>query len=308
MIFQETNQGLKELNVCPFNLEKDLQNFVEKNMEQLFGYVFVDTEFIIEDYRFDSVAFDEESNAFVIFEYKRGKNESLVDQGYAYLNTLIKRKADFVLLYNEKLQKSRTKNDFDWSQTRIVFISPKFTQYQKDATSYGNMPFELYEITRYNGNLYDVDKINQQKTNKGGSVKIFDTLETDTMKNVNKEIRTYDEDYILFNATDVTKDMYFELKDRIQEIDPNILTGFTKNYVVFKKDKKHNIATLWLKRDYIEVVLHLKIGEIIDTKNITYDISNKGWPAAQYAFKFNNNIDIDDAIDLIKQSYKKINV
>ena len=25
MIFQETNQGLKELNVCPFNLEKDLQ-------------------------------------------------------------------------------------------------------------------------------------------------------------------------------------------------------------------------------------------------------------------------------------------
>ncbi len=27
--------------------------------------------------------------------------------------------------------------DFDWSQTKIVFVSPKFTQYQIDATSYG---------------------------------------------------------------------------------------------------------------------------------------------------------------------------
>lgn len=303
MILKNENGNLKNLNLKNFELEKDLQDFVERNMQKILGYTFLDTEFSINSYRFDSVAFDNENDAFVIVEYKRGVNESLVDQGYAYLKTLIDRKADFVLLYNEKTNSNKKKNDFDWSQTKIVFVSPKFTQYQIDATSYGNMPFELYEIRRYENELYDIDKISKSK--KTSSIGISKAFETDEMKQVNKEIKVYDEDYHLSRATKITKDLYIELKNRLEDLNLDLIQSYTKNYIVYKKDAKHNIFSLWLKKDWIEVCLHLKQGKLIDNENLTYDISNRQWTNCQYAFKFSKNIDMDYAVDLIKQAYKK---
>lgn len=302
MIFKNENGSLKEVKNINFSKERELQRFVENNMEIILGYKFIDTEFPIEDYRFDSVAFDEENNAFVIVEYKRGQNESLVDQGYAYLKTLISRKADFVLLYNEKNNTSKNKNDFDWSQTKMVFISPKFTPYQIDATAYGNMPFELYEVKKYENDLYDIDRINKNKKSKS---EVINNFTTENMKQVNKEIKTYDESYYLGTASATTKELYLELKDRIMELDFNLTQCFTKLYTTFKSENKRNVVDLWLKKDWVEVVLALKKGELLDNENLAYDISNRLWSATQYAFRFDKNTDIDYAMNLIRQSCKK---
>ena len=124
MIFLNNNGKLSSNKERAFKLEKELQRLVEENMREIFNLQFVASEFPLEAYRFDSVAYNQETQSFVIIEYKRGKNESLVDQGYAYLYTLLNRKADLVLLYNEVCGKSKTIKDFDWSQTRIIFVSP----------------------------------------------------------------------------------------------------------------------------------------------------------------------------------------
>ena len=154
MLFASNNGKVSSIKPLEFKLERELQDFFEDNMQEITGYAFLKSEFIIDDYRLDSVAFDSENNAFIIVEYKRGKNESLVDQGYAYLNKLLNRKADFVLLYNEVMNQSKLIKDFDWSQTRIVFVSPKFTKNQLDATAFTNMAFELYEVRKYENGLY----------------------------------------------------------------------------------------------------------------------------------------------------------
>ena len=92
----------KELKQKDFKNEKELQNFFENNIETILGYKFIDTEFVVGDFRIDSLAFDEESKSFRIIEYKNVKNHSLVDQGYTYLKLMLERKADFVLQYNIK--------------------------------------------------------------------------------------------------------------------------------------------------------------------------------------------------------------
>ena len=71
----------KELKQKDFKNEKELQNFFENNIETILGYKFIDTEFVVGDFRIDSLAFDEESKSFRIIEYKNVKNHSLVDQG-----------------------------------------------------------------------------------------------------------------------------------------------------------------------------------------------------------------------------------
>jgi hypothetical protein len=74
-------------------------------------------------------AFDDESKAFVIIEYKKDRNFSVVDQGMSYLNLMLNNKADFILEYNESFHSSPNlkREGVDWSQSRIIFISPEFT-------------------------------------------------------------------------------------------------------------------------------------------------------------------------------------
>jgi len=57
-----------------FKLERDIQSVVEKNLETLFSLQFVSSEFTVGEFRIDSLAYDEERNAFVLIEYKRGTN------------------------------------------------------------------------------------------------------------------------------------------------------------------------------------------------------------------------------------------
>lgn len=303
MLYRVEEGCLKELNNLNFVLEKDLQKFVEKNMDTLIGYRFLETEFVANNYRFDSVAFDEDNNAFVIVEYKRGRNESLVDQGYAYLKTIIDRKADFVLLYNEKLERNRKIIDFDWSQTRVVFVSPKFTQYQIDATSFDDMPFELFEIKKYESDLYEIERINQRNsTLKRNQVEKF---ESDTIKKVNSEIKPYDESYHLNRASEIAKELYLEIKERILDLDCDFSVVYTKWYVAFKKNSTKNVVDIWLKKDWLEIVFALKQGELIDSQNLTYDITNRQWSSEQYAMRVDKNVDISYVLELIRQTYSK---
>ncbi len=81
MIYTYKNKQLEENKNIGFVNEKALQTFFEDNMRAFTGYKFISTEFSVGNYRLDSVAYDEEANAFVIVEYKNCKNDSLVDQG-----------------------------------------------------------------------------------------------------------------------------------------------------------------------------------------------------------------------------------
>ena len=80
----------------------------------------------------------------------------------------------------------------------------------------------------------------------------------------------------------------------------------TKNYVVFKKSKKHNVVSIWPKENTLEIVLNAKLGTIQDNSDILYDISNRLWSHAQYALRFDEETNIDVVKDLIEQTYKLV--
>jgi hypothetical protein len=93
---------LAEITEEQFPLEKDIQRLTEANLQQIFEIDLVRSEFEIHGLRIDTLAFDVESGAFVIIEYKKDRNFSVIDQGVAYLNLMLNNKADFILEYNER--------------------------------------------------------------------------------------------------------------------------------------------------------------------------------------------------------------
>jgi len=101
-LYKNVNNNLSLIKSKPFSLEKDIQNLTEKNLKTLFNYEFICSEFIIKNFRIDSLAFDRDADAFVIIEYKKDKIFSVIDQGYTYLSLMLNNKADFILEYNER--------------------------------------------------------------------------------------------------------------------------------------------------------------------------------------------------------------
>ena len=76
-----------------------------------------------------------------------------IDQGFAYLSTMLNHKAYLIIKYNESTGKILKKNEVDWNLLRIIYISPSFTAYQKIITNFIDIPFELWGIKRFEGDL-----------------------------------------------------------------------------------------------------------------------------------------------------------
>ena len=287
----------KELKQKDFKNEKELQNSFENNLERILGYRFIDSEFTVGDFRIDSLAFDEETKSFKIIEYKNVKNHSLVDQGYTYLKLMLERKADFVLQYNIKTKSSLTIQDIDWSQSRIIFVSPIYTAYQLNATDFKNIPVDLVKVTRYEEDIVEIDFIK-----KTSNVKVQDIKMESDQNDVNKEVIVYTEEDHLAKASDEIKKVYEELKNRILELD-DIDIEIKKYYIAFKG--RTNIVDIEVTKNKLKIDINMKKGTLDDLFNITEDISEIGhWGNGDYRVIINNSNEIDSLMPLIKQSLK----
>jgi RecB family endonuclease NucS len=85
-LFSIKRNKLNNVRLNPFKKEREIQDLVEENTETLFDVDFVSSEFKIGEFRIDTLCFDNETNSFVIIEYKKGSSYSVIDQGYSYLS------------------------------------------------------------------------------------------------------------------------------------------------------------------------------------------------------------------------------
>lgn len=300
MLYQNEKGKLKQVYKKQFVLERELQTFVEQNLEVLFRLQFLKTEFQIEKQsRFDSVAYDKENNSFVIIEYKRGRNESLVDQGYAYLNTALNRKADLVLLFNEVTGKAKLIKDFDWASMRIYFVSPSFTEYQKRATGFLKMPFRLFEVSRYENDLIHVEEINENKIADDPAI----LIDSETVEKVNREIKVYSEEEHFAHKSEKVIEMYTLLKERITSLG-EVAVEPKKCYISFRHGNRL-FCDIEFYKNKMKVYLNAKWGQLKDSNNLTRNVSNIGHMGnGDYEYSLSSEEELDYLMMLIRQSYK----
>jgi predicted transport protein len=291
---------LSQVKEKDFKLEKEIQELTDCNLKTILGLERVSSQFNIGGFRIDTLAFDLELNSFVIIEYKRDKNFSVIDQGYAYLSLMLNNKADFILEYNEKRKDSIKREDVDWSQTRVVFISPSFTIYQREAINFKDLPIELWEVKRYNNMTVSYTKI--QKVSVKESIKTI-TRQDESIKKVAKEIIVYSEEEHLKIATDEIKELYEKYKQAVLELG-DIELAPKAQYIAFIGTS--NITDVVIQKSSLNIYINLKKGELDDPKHLTEDISKKGhWGNGNYRIKLQNDEELDYVISLVKQSLKK---
>lgn len=294
------NQNLTSISEKPFSLEKEIQMLTELNIDKIFGWEFIQSEYALNNFRIDSLCFDKEANAFVIIEYKNNKNLSVVDQGYSYLSLLLNNKADFVLLYNEIKQARLKKDSVDWSQSKVVFISPNFTTYQKEAINFRDLPIELWQIKQFENNTLMYLPIKAAKTTE--SIKSISSNNS-VISEVSKEIKTYTEERLLMNIPENIVELYQSIKTEVLNLGDVSLEPM-KNYI--KLSTKKVIAIFYFQKNNIKIYFNMKCAEFDDHKQKLRDVSNIGNAGnGNSEFTYENIEDMEYLLSLIRQSYNK---
>ena len=298
-LFSLQNKKVNAVCVKPFKLEKEIQQIVEDNLSDFFSLQLVKSEFSLKNFRIDSLGYDKENNSFVILEYKRDKNYSVIDQGYTYLSLMLNNKSDFILEYNESCNGSLKRTDVDWSQSRVIFISPQFSDYQTNAVNFKDVPFELWEIKRFENGM--ISFVQHKPTSSESIINISGDSDNMVSK-VTKEVKVFTEAIHYNNTSDSVRETYFDLRERIMNLgDVEIVPRST--YIGFKK--KTNFVDINVQKKNLWLWINLTIGKLDDPKEITRDVSNIGhYGNGDYDLKVTPESDMDYIMFLINQSYK----
>ncbi len=296
-LYHKNKGSFAEVKEKPFKLEKDLQQLFEENLSSIMNLTLVKSEFIIKDRRFDTLAFDEQSKSFVIIEYKRDRNTSVIDQGFTYLNLMLNNKAEFVLEINERLERKFKRDEIDWTQTKIIFVSSSFTENQRQATNFKDIGIELWEAKQYENDYFIVNPI--KKTNNVESIKTL-TGKSPVFEKILKEIKVYTEEQHLSSSSENIKELYNNFKNAILNLDPSLEIQPRKLYIGFKK--KTNICDIEIQKNALKIYLNAKWGNLDDPKHLFQDISKVGhWGNGEYRVTVSDDKNIEYIMSVLKQ-------
>jgi hypothetical protein len=315
-LFNTKDLVLKEVSNEPFKLERDIQELVEKNIDTIFGYLFISSELTVQKYRLDTLCFDEETNSFVIIEYKRGCSYSVIDQGYTYLQLLLNNKSEFLLTLSQYFNRVLKIEDVDWSQSRVVFISPSFNSYQKDSVNFKNLPFELWEIKRFSNGVVILDQ--HHSTSKESIESISDPKTQGVMSDVSNELKTVNIDDHFKDSNSDIKELWNEISERLLEFEDTYIESIPRYISLGYNHKK--VCFIHVRKT--KLIIDLNRGQIHpdgskfdnfftidDPKKISKELTwtfKSGVKGGKYKISVTKGFDIDYLVYLIKQKYLNI--
>lgn len=134
-LFKIDAHRLTKLSYLPLDRERFLQQLLEANLNEVLGLKFLASEYVTTlGGRIDTLAVDD-SGRPVIIEYKRSRNDNVINQSLSYLKWLKTQKAGFF----EKLMQDKlgaeiaTAISLDWSHPRVICIAESFSKFDVDT-------------------------------------------------------------------------------------------------------------------------------------------------------------------------------
>lgn len=229
---------------------------------------------------------------------------------------MLNNKSDFILTLSQEKNKIYRTEDIDWSQSRIIFISPSFNSYQKDSVNFKNVPFELYEIKRFENDTFILDK---HETNSKESIDSLSNTKTGSViKEVSKEVTVLDEESHISRLDSAMREKWKLLEEQLLELD-DLKLDPKKMYINANVNNK-SVAYLNFRKSSISIEIQRgninpdgttskNFFNLDDPKNLAEERSwewKNGKKGNLYLIKFDKRTDIDYTMFLLKQKYKSL--
>lgn len=294
-IFQHDKSGkLNRLKASAIDKEKQLQTLIEQNLDEA-----LDMHFIASEYtttaggRIDTLAVDS-NGAPVIIEYKRNRNDNIINQGLSYLRWLKAQKSEFFeMLMIRKLGDAKAKTiKLDWANPRVVCIAEAYSKCDIDTVEVVPMWIELLKYCLYEENIFSLEQVGIRE-DKPDKI----TMSTNHLSNGTAN----DPDPRKQMSADTT-DLFDTLRSKIMELDINIAEKATKEYMAYRLSK--NFVELHTQKKQIKIFL--RPIDYVDPKKMVENVSDSyNWTLNRRTY-LKSIDDIDYIFGLIEQSYKDV--
>ena len=295
-LFKKMDSELSLLSAIQPDKEKDLQRLVEGNLQCVLDMHLLASEYRTSSGRIDTIAVDSEG-APVIIEYKRNKNDNVINQSLSYLKWLTAQQPEFFqMLMQMQLDKDVLDNmRLDWKHPRVVCIAESFSQFDIDTVEIVPLRIELFKYRLYEGDLFSLESVsfNEMQKNLADAVHL---VPVETVQSITMSIKEQS------NASHLIRTLYDELRERIMSLDQYIIEKAGKRCISYRLTK--NFAEVLIRRD--RLVIDLRPIDYQDPRGMVERI------AENYTVTMNRRVtlasasDLDYVFGLVEQSYKNV--
>lgn len=290
-LYQVEGQEVRGIESESIDLEKQVQTLIEQNLEELLGITFLETEYSTGERhggRIDTLGIDE-NNSPVILEYKKHKNQNVINQGLFYLDWMMDHKAEF-----EQLVRKNTtgEEEIEWSSPRLICIAPDFTKYDSHAVEQIDQNIELMRFRQYEDGILLLELVNVVES----------TQETTTTAREYNGVKHYHE-----QASDELNKLFEELEDYIFSLGDDIQKKELKYYYAYKRIQ--NFICLEFKPNDNRLLLHLTVdpSKMEGLPEIARDVSDVGhYGTGDLELHIRSSEDLEIAKPLIQRSYEGV--
>ena len=299
----KTTEGdlLKKLNVVPLSKERDLQRLVEKNLIETLGLQFLSTEYTTTSGgRIDTLAVDADG-APVIIEYKKNRNDAVINQALSYLKWLKTQKPEFFqkLMIDKLGQKAFEEIGLDWKNPRVICIAESYSRFDLDTVHFVSTRIELIRYRMYEDGVFSREALNVSEvtTQADESVGQANQVESKPLDESAPTVESF-----VSKCSPSIQSMYGELRERILALDEAIIEKPTTLYVSYKMS--NSFADVHFQKGGLKVFL--RPTEYDDPRGAVKQIPDGyNWKLNRF-FQLTTVEDIDYLMGLIEQSYKDV--
>ena len=307
-LFRYTSTGATELAGKAAAIEKTLQTLIESQMEAFLGVRFLATEYGTGNKHrgiIDSLGLDE-NGCPVIVEYKRHRNENVINQGLFYLDWLLDHKADFRLLVMDKLGKGEAEK-IEWSGTRLLCIAADFTRYDEHAVVQINRNIELIRYKLFGDDLLLFEQVNTPAATAAGSADnvVAQAKQVKSPAASTLAMKTHADQ--IATASPALLALFESARSFILAQGDDIVEKPVKLYVAYRRIKNFVCMSLISKQDpHLFLTLKLDPATVELQPSFSRDVRNIGhWGTGDLEVVVRTPADLEKAKSLIERAYQE---
>jgi len=175
----------------------------------------------------------------------------------------------------------------NWNNPKLIIVASDYSRYDKHAVNAINRDISLYKYYLYGNEMLYIERINTELGDEEKEITIVkeneNTLET-LQRSASKE----------------TIELFNVLKERILALDDSITEKITSVYVAYRASR--NFVEISFTKKYLKCQMLIPDQ---DDKKIGRKLPDSYRWTLNYQVDIKRSEDIDDAMELIEQSYYK---
>lgn len=294
-LFKKKDNVLNLVNALQPESEKAIQRLLEQNLKDVLDMHCIASEYRTTNGRIDTLAIDSDG-APVIIEYKRKKDDNIINQSLSYLKWLTNQRQEFFeQLMQKQLPQEVLKNlRLDWKHPRVVCVAESFSQFDVDTVEMVPLRIELFKYRLYEGGLLSLDPVHSEIQGGVREMTKLDIADSDSpLIGVMKEQS---------QVSHLIGTIFDELREKIMSMDQYILERANKCCISYRLTK--NFAEIKVRKD--RLVIYLRPIDYVDPKGVVEKIGENYTVTMNRRITLTSASELDYVFGIIEQSYKNV--